>query len=111
GCRGVQGARPARRAPVDGAEGGGARPEGGGLAARKLHSTREGKPGQAASVRGLSNKGLERSPGRGRVVAWRGCVEARRRSTLSVGHVWGTIMKRNKLLVIIGMTPFLLGAR
>src|SRR5262249_39994946 len=55
GAQGAQGARPLRRAPVDGAYGGGARPDDGRGASRKLHSVRLAKLGQAASVRGPSN--------------------------------------------------------
>jgi hypothetical protein len=62
--RGSQEAHLPRRAPRYRAERGGARPAGRGGAPRQLHSVRLARPGQAASVRGQSNKELQRSPGR-----------------------------------------------
>ena len=75
-----------RRGPGAGTPRAGDMPQGAGTARCNLHSARVRSPGQAASGRGESNQGLERTPGRGRGRALRGLVEARRRSTLSVRH-------------------------
>jgi hypothetical protein len=56
--------RPAPRASVAEAVRVCARPNAQGGARRKLHSVRPASPGQAASVRGPSNKELKRTPGR-----------------------------------------------
>ena len=79
--RGSQEANYPRRAPVDGADRGGDRPEGGRSAPRKLHSVRLARSRQDASVHGQSNKELKRHRAVGGGVSMWGSVAARCRLT------------------------------